>query len=257
MDADQLRLILLVLGFLLIVGIYLWDRVTRRPPRPHARDRRREPAIEPQQADVEDADEDLAEMVAAREESRSPVELGAWDELKLDAEPVLDDELSFDAHGVSDYLHLDPQANDGIPRLIIQFQLVGRNGPLRGDRIAQAAAEVELQAGQMDIFHRYDAHRTDQVLFSLASLIEPGSFRFDDLAGFETPGVILFTQLPGLRDGLAIYSDMLFTAERLAAILDAELRDERHNPLTKQWIEHTRERVLEHRRQVQLARSRH
>ncbi len=255
MDADRLRIILLILGLLLVAGIYLWDRVTRRP-RPHARDRR-EPKAEPHLPDQQAGDEDLATLVAAREEACEPVQLGAWDELDLDADPALDEELSFDAHGASDYLHTGPDADDGVPRLIVQLHLVGRRGPLRGELVERAAREVDLRRGEMDIFHRYDSRRTDQVLFSLASLVEPGGFPFDDLANFTTPGVILFTQLPGLRDGLAIYSDMLFTGERLASILDAELRDERHNPLTKQWIEHTRERVLEHRRQVQLARSRH
>jgi cell division protein ZipA len=47
---------------------------------------------------------------------------------------------------------------------------------------------------------------------------------------------------------------MLFTAERLAAMLDAELQDETHSALTRQTIEHIREGILEHRRQIQLAR---
>ena len=257
MDADQLRLVLLVLGVLLVAGIYFWDRFTRRP-RPPLRDRRRCPRAEPRLSaeDEPASDEDLVELVEAREQAREPVQLGAWNEVELDAEPELGDELSFDAHGASDYLHAGPDEDDGVPRLIVQLHLVGRRGPLKGDAIARAAGEVELKPGEMDIFHRYDARRTEQVLFSMASLVEPGAFPFDDLAGFSTPGVILFTQLPGLRDGLAVYSDMLFTGERLAAVLDAELRDERDNPLTRQWIEHTRERVLEHRRQVQLARSR-
>jgi cell division protein ZipA len=48
---------------------------------------------------------------------------------------------------------------------------------------------------------------------------------------------------------------MLFTAERLAALLDGELQDESHSVLSKQTIEHMRGKILEHRRQVQLALS--
>ena len=116
-------------------------------------------------------------------------------------------------------------------------------------------AAEDMVAGEMAIYHRYDAERSSQVLFSCASLVEPGSFPLNDMAAFNTPGVTLFTRLPGLRDGLAIFSDMLFTAERLAALLDVEVRDESHNPLTKQWVEHKREVILEHRRQLHLARS--
>jgi cell division protein ZipA len=107
----------------------------------------------------------------------------------------------------------------------------------------------------MNIFHRYEhPGRKSRVLFSLASMVEPGHFPLDDMSGFSTPGVTLFAQFPGPRDSLATFSDMLFTAERLAAMLDAELQDESHSALTRQTIEHIREEILEHRRQIQLAR---
>jgi len=66
----------------------------------------------------------------------------------------------------------------------------------------------------------------------------------------------LFTQLPGVQDGLSIYSDMLFTAERLAALLNVELHDESRSVLTRQTIEHTREKILEHRSQLERLRRR-
>ena len=47
---------------------------------------------------------------------------------------------------------------------------------------------------------------------------------------------------------------MLFTAERVSAVLDGELQDETHSVLTKQTIEHIRGEIMEHRRKVQLAR---
>jgi cell division protein ZipA len=76
------------------------------------------------------------------------------------------------------------------------------------------------------------------------------------MEGFSTPGLAFFAQLPGHGDSLAIFSDMLFTAQRLLAILGGELQDETHSALTKQTIEHIRSQIMEHRRLVQLARSR-
>ena len=55
-------------------------------------------------------------------------------------------------------------------------------------------------------------------------------------------------------DGVAVFADMLSTAERMAAILDGELQDETHSALTKQTIEHMREEILEYRRHMQLLR---
>ena len=54
------------------------------------------------------------------------------------------------------------------------------------------------------------------------------------MAAFTTPGLSLFTQLPGVRDGIEIYNDMLAVGGRLATLLHAELQDERHNKLTRQ-----------------------
>ncbi len=90
----------------------------------------------------------------------------------------------------------------------------------------------------------------------MASLVEPGTFPVKAMDEFDTPGLALFTQLPGPGDSLAIFSDMLFTAQRLAALLNGELQDETHSALTKQTVEHIRSQILEHRRLVQLARSR-
>ncbi len=110
--------------------------------------------------------------------------------------------------------------------------------------------------GDMSIYHRYDGDPArGRVLFGMASIVEPGTFPTDRLDDFTTPGVILFAQLPGHQDGMVIFSDMLFTAERLAVMLDGHLQDGTHSDLSKQTISHIREGILEHRRQVQLARS--
>ena len=164
-------------------------------------------------------------------------------------------DLEFNAHGDTDYLNIDPALLSEVPRLIVQINVMSKGKAFSASQVHHAAAQVDLNHGDMNIFHR----ETDagQVLFSMASVVEPGTLPPVDDEDFSTPGLILFTQLPGARDGLAIYADMLFTAERLSALLDAVLQDETRSKLTKQSIEHTREGILEHRRKIQLLRSRH
>lgn len=143
-----------------------------------------------------------------------------------------------------------------LPDLILQINIVARGEPFTGEQIQAAMEQVEMRAGEHDIFHRYDNRATKgkrpKVLFSLASLVEPGHFPLKKMADFSTPGLTLFAQLPGPRDGLLIYSDMLYVAERLVRLLDARLKDENRSTLTKQTIEHTRERIAEHKRQITL-----
>lgn len=287
MDSDLLRLILLVLGVLLVVGIYLWDRykrIAKRFPRIKMGRNLEEPDF-----DLPERDDDVGEVrvVGSKEpyieqpepgdkneqplplqesfridddrpaagDAGEPLELQQWDQLKPEGESqfTLDFE-EFNAHGDSDYLNIDPALLDELPRKIIQINIMARGEPFSAEQIQRATAEVDLDYGDMHIYHRHSD--SGQVLFSMASVVEPGTFPKGRDEAFSTPGMTLFTQLPGARDGLAIFSDMLFTAERLGAILNADLHDETHSVLTKQSIEHTRDEILEHRRQIHVLRSR-
>lgn len=111
-----------------------------------------------------------------------------------------------------------------------------------------------MQLSELAIYQRLASDGSKEVLYGLASMVEPGVFPLKSMQEFSTPGLTLFTQLPGPGDGLMIFSDMLYTAERLSAMLQGDLQDDTHSALTKQTIEHLRERIMEHKRQIQLAR---
>lgn len=296
MDPDLLRLILVLLGITLVIGIYLWDRFKRSratprfahykeeadssatqetKPAPHFGDESwdmpevsddKSPTLKDHEEESEQVLPDIIEkMVAHRDDDKDenkdsdgPLELNEWDQIDGKEEPQFTLDLSFNAQGDSDHITLDPDLYAEVPRKIIQINILAREENFSGELLFKAAKEVEMEFGDMEIFHRTDGQFGDQVLFSMANLVEPGTFPADakKRKTFESPGITLFTQLPTVRDGLAVYSDMLFTAERLAALLNAELQDSNRSALTKQAIEHTRESILEHKRQIQLIRSR-
>ncbi len=252
MDSDQLRIVLLILGVLLVVGIYAWDRIKKRRARPsHGR-----VAVQRQRAaqQREPTLDGGFEADAGRPFDDLPVASEHNEPLLADLDVALDPDSvpSFSAGRDDD--SAVPTAD--MPQKIIMISIIAKHGEFSGEAIVRAAKEVELKAGDMNIFHRHDAEHANRVLFSMASMVEPGSFPFHDMTEFSSPGLTLFAQLPGPRDGLVVYSDMLFTGERLAVMLGGELHDEKRNLLTKQWIEHTRAGILEHRRQLHLARGR-
>ncbi len=143
-----------------------------------------------------------------------------------------------------------------LPTKIIQLNIVPHDGMFYGDDILYVAHEVGLEPGEMNIFHHYgDDLDSQHAIYSMASMVEPGVFPMDDMDDFSTPGLALFTQLPGQKDGLTIFTEMLHVAERLANLLEGELRDDTHSALTKQTISHMREDIQEYHRQLQLARS--
>ncbi len=282
MDPDILRLILVLLGVALVAGIYLWDRYKRavRPRRAH----RRAPTVDrlddldsetntqegPSRTDDHDPpDADMATRLPAVEvpvedhpqRTRSaldpePIDLGDWGAPVATGQSQLTMDLNFDAHGDGDYLSTDPALRDEVERKLVVINIAARAGSLSGPAIEKACGSLHLVMGDMSIFHCHDG-RNGQVLFSLANMVEPGVFPAGEMGDFDTPGLTLFTQLPGPRDGVAIFDQMLTVARRLAELLGAECQDDQHNKLTRQMEEHLRESIIEHRRRIRLARSRH
>ena len=247
MEADVLRLILLALGSALVVGIFLWDRYKRSRTRLKGlsvRKARRQPLFTAQ-----DTEPGLPEQQ----------ELPRMSVTDDEVEPIPEENESGRQHDFSaldeqDYVHLNPELENELPRMVIQIGLMSKKGSYNGEDIHAAMKDVGLDYGDMGIYHRYQKKAGKRALFSLASMVEPGQFPKSRKADFETPGLLMFTQLPGIEDGLVIYSDMLYTAERLRALLGGVLQDESRSALSKQQIEHTRDLILEHRRKVQLAR---
>jgi cell division protein ZipA len=198
----------------------------------------------------------VEETVRAAALDPEPADIGNWGTATADSEPQFSMELSFDAHDDSDYLSADPALHDEVERKFVVLHLVGTQGELRGPAIEKACHSVHLRLGEMSIYHHHDG-ASGKVLFSVASMVEPGSFPVEEMDTFSTPGLTLFTQLPGARDGLEIYETMLKTGRQLAGLLRAELQDEHRNKLTGQMERHIAESIIEHRHRLKLARSRH
>lgn len=283
MDADILRLILIVLGGFLVLGIYLWERHRRVDTRVQAirrerQEERREPSLGAKEpANVpEERKAKGADPQAAAELDRSLQELGdlvaeegkpiatkvktrGGGKLRRDSladTAVTEQQDLFAADAVVDSDHYR-NADPSIPAMILQINVVASDPEgFEGPDIRRVVEGVGMHLGDMNIYHRGEGGAKGSVLFSMASMVEPGTFPRDAWEEFHTPGLTLFAQLPGPQDGVVLFSDMLFTAERIAAELDGELQDETHSRLTKQTIGHIRSQILEHRRRVQLARSR-
>lgn len=268
MDADILRLALFLAGVVLILGIYFWDRhkkinakinaihkAERRQREIHTDtekiETRQEPVwhsdstIEDHATDEDDLTEtlkELGEMVEERGAGRSSAQL--QEQTRFEFDRSHESQTAFKGEATR------------VPEKILQINVMARNGAINGDMLMQVARDLQLEAGEMEIFHRLTDDKQRKSIFSMASLVEPGTFPFDAMSEFTTPGVTLFAQLPGPRDGQEIFEQMLATAQRLAALLDAELLDQTRSVLSRQTIEHIRQEISEHSRLIRLSRSR-
>ncbi|NMT64833.1 cell division protein ZipA [Marinobacter orientalis] len=106
-----------------------------------------------------------------------------------------------------------------------------------------------LEHGDMDIYHRHEQTDTNSpVQFSVASAVEPGTFRPEDMPALSTPGISFFMSMPGPTNSMQAFEFMLETAQCVVRNLGGELKDERRSVMTPQTIEHCRQRIREFER---------
>lgn len=137
---------------------------------------------------------------------------------------------------------------------VIALHVVARHHPFNGEDLLRCILSYGLRFGEMSIFHRHE-RPTGQghVLFSMAKAVEPGIFDLQAMSGEEIPGVSFFLSLPGVNS-IHAYDILVDTAKRLATDLQGEILDEQRQPLTRQLVEHYRERVQEFERRRLMQR---
>jgi len=191
--------------------------------------------------DYQDPDEYFEESVrvisSGSDHRREPVFSG------LDADVDYHDDSDLDGEEVAE--HVAPADEPGGAPFLIQVSVIAGSGNFfNGTELKQALLENDLLYGDMGIFHRYN-HDLTQTLFSVASLVEPGTFPIDDMASFECPGIILFFQTARVSDPLATYDDLVNTSRELAQQLNGIQWDETRQPLGASKIAHMRN-LLKH-----------
>jgi cell division protein ZipA len=132
---------------------------------------------------------------------------------------------------------------DNVPasEVIVLYILAQPDEKLSGDRVNSAVRANGMVFGEMNIFHRLDER--GKPVYSLANMLEPGAFDPVTMHEMQTPGVILFMQLPGPASPLACFNHMLQSASRIADMLGAQLSNNRRQPLNEVDTESLRKKV--------------
>ena len=125
---------------------------------------------------------------------------------------------------------------------------MGRDFPRRKD-----LRGIGMRHGKFGIFHQHDGKDEEKVVFSAASLVEPGSFDLANIKEQEIPGISLFMVLPGPVDGADGFDLMMTAARALSQSLNAELLDESGSTLSIQRERYLREEIIEFEHSAGLA----
>lgn len=264
---DSLRWILLAIGIVVVIGVYFWSRQSTQ--------RRTEPRFSQQDFDEQpiSEEEDWEVRPVERREYREPVQEPLFeaddDDLAItaEAEPLeIDPGLEAQLKGLEQALvnDVDEQPRSApakqqptpvppaVEEKIIAFYLVAPRGqPFAGSAVSRAFANQELRFGDMNIFHRL-SDNTDTPVFSIANLVEPGTFDPEQMAAASTPGLSLFMRLPGPNAPLQAFDDLADTAQALADELNGELRDHTRSLVTSQTLDSLRADVAEYARRQHL-----
>src|SRR5690606_9672253 len=115
---------------------------------------------------------------------------------------------------------------------------------LAGVDVLQALLGTGLRFGEMNIFHRHlDGRPNTPVVFSVANMVNPGTFDLNKISEFSTRGVCFFMTLPNVVTSMQAFDLMLDVAQRVRIALDGDLKDDNRSVMTAQTIEHYRQRV--------------
>lgn len=138
-----------------------------------------------------------------------------------------------------------PQTTDDATQEVLVIHLMAnKNQPCSGRLLLDSAVSLGLRYGAMKIFHRHtDKEGFGPILFSMANLMNPGIFDLNTMGDLNSNGVTLFMTPEELDEPVDAFDLMLETAEKLALQLQLNIMDESRSSMTKQTIDHYRQRA--------------
>ncbi|MGL1958681.1 MAG: cell division protein ZipA [Colwellia sp.] len=159
---------------------------------------------------------------------------------------VLDEELATDITNVA---QVEQQ-------IIILSVVMPANQQIFGAALLPCLLTLGMKYGEMNIFHRHqDNAGNGNITFSVANMMNPGSFDLDSMETFVTQGISLFMTLPNAGDSFVVFEQMLAAAKQLAQEFNAQLLDDKRNVMTKQTEQHYVSKIREFDRQHRLAKT--
>jgi cell division protein ZipA len=157
---------------------------------------------------------------------------------------------------------IEPPSHEPPPRraapelleVIVMHMVTPAANAMPGRDLLQALLEQGMRYGDMNIFHRHQARNgRDELQFSMANALEPGTFDIDSMETQTFRAVTFFLKMPGPANPGDALERMIKTVRHLGDRFGGEVRDDQHSALTQQTIEHMRERVRDFERRARVA----
>jgi cell division protein ZipA len=247
---DSLRLTLIIIGLVIIGGIYFKFRSSDDDLILHLKkifNPITKKILATDNTVVSDDDDDLIPVLTPIDDEPDFSDFEALSEVISGRDRLekytKQDELTFSA--VEDTTETGPES------LLMILNIMSPKGHVfTGEGIHAVMTSAGLTHGEHKIYHYLE---NNMAIFSIANAVEPGFFELSQLQSTSTPGLAIFMELPGPVECRKAFETLLEISQRLATALSGELCDENRSVLTKQTISHLKEKVEAYRSKQQMS----
>ncbi len=187
---------------------------------------------------ISESDEHLTERPpSVRQEARQPNQ-------KTTTTRVVEKTIPVDSSAEQTIKIVYDSVPEGVDELIISHTILSKGEFFTGEQLFHALDSAGLSYGEMNIYHYPGDEATDSfALFSVANVVEPGTFNPQEPETLKTPGISMFMRLPTRMDSYKAYEKFIHVAQTIAAELGGELCDETRSQLTQQAITYKKEQI--------------
>jgi len=238
MDKDILRIAIIVVGSIVVLGMILWNVYK-------SRHKNRGINFYDDGDPLDNIDESL--IISNEHDDFDIVPIGS-------AKPEDDDKVEFESDtGIDETAQTESELSEPEPAemsrpdlpQLIQFSIVARKDEgFNGAELKAAFDRVGLVYGEsVQVFERLDDNNL--VDFTVASMVNPGTFPAYNLEAFSCPGIVFFMQPRVLDDPAAVFENLIQTMRFLSADLDGMILDHQRRPLTDETIVAFRQQLSE------------
>ncbi|MDG6881551.1 Cell division protein ZipA [Phocoenobacter uteri] len=114
----------------------------------------------------------------------------------------------------------EPETEQDVMEQVLTLYLVApEHQQFSGRQIVQHLEEIGFQYGEHKLFHRHIDNAASPVIFSVANMVQPGTFDLDNLDEFTTIGLAFFMYVPSCGNDVTNLRLMISTVESLSQSL--------------------------------------